>query len=382
MTEDPTLTPTRSEALQNAAPRLRDRDLIMATVLETIPSPVFYKDRQGRYLGCNKAFADQILGLPRNAIIGATLFDLPQSIPDHLAALYAQQDAALFREAGIQAYEAEVKCADGIRRYFLFNKATWKDTRGEPAGIVGVMLDISERKQAEEALRKSEERFRRFFEDAVLGIFQSTAEGVILSVNPAFARMFGYADPESLLAAVGDDASSLYLDVGERRGNIRRVIASDAPVKIETRFRRRDGTLFTGDFHAWKVHDQKGRFLYLEGFIEDITERKQFEASLRASERRLRFLSSKLLAAQEEERRRISLELHDDLGQNLAALKLQMMAMHRRLRPDQPELKSECRRAMAFMDNIIESTRRLSRALIPTVLEDRKSTRLNSSHYS
>lgn len=372
MSENSTTTVDRPSNGPTTTPQLRHHDMILETVLDTIPSPVFYKDRQGRYLGCNEAFAEQILGLPKEAIIGASLFDLPQAIPAQLARLYARQDAVLLQEAGTQIYEAEVQCADGIRRHFVFNKATWKDVRGRPAGIVGVMLDISKRKQAEEALRKSEERFRRFFEDAVLGIFQSTAAGVILSVNPAFARMFGFSSPESLLEMLGNDAANLYENAADRQRNIRLVTRSEGPVKIETVFRRRNGTCFTGDFHAWKVRDRRGRFLYLEGFIEDITDRKRFERSLQASEERLRFLSSKLLAAQEEERRRISLELHDDLGQNLAALKLQMMAMTRRLRPDQKTLKQECRDTLTFIDNIIDSTRRLSHALNPTVLEDLK----------
>lgn len=357
---------------QGGRHRLRDRNLIMETVLDTIPSPVFYKDRAGRYLGCNLAFAGQIIGLPKEAIIGCTLFDLPQAIPVHLAEVYAAQDAALFASAGTQFYESEVHCADGIRRHFFFNKAVFRDREGQPAGIVGVMLDITERKQAEEDLRKSEARFRRFFEDAILGIFQSTEDGVILSVNPAFARMFGYAMPRDLLEASGQDAAGLYSNPEDRARNIRLVTCSDSPVKIETRFRRQDGTPFIGDFHAWKVRDREGRLLYLEGFIEDISERKQFEASMRESERRLRFLSSKLLAAQEEERRRISMELHDDVGQNLAALKLQMQSMSKRLNRDQDDLKDACQGALGFIDRIIESTRLLSRSLNPAVLEDLK----------
>jgi signal transduction histidine kinase len=158
----------------------------------------------------------------------------------------------------------------------------------------------------------------------------------------------------------------------DRTRIIRLVTTSKSPIKIETRFRRRDGTRFTGDFHAWKVKDRKGRFLYLEGFIDDVTERKQFEESLRQSENRLRFLSSKLLAAQEEERRRISLELHDDLSQDLAALKLQMLTMAKRLGKNQAELKKECHGALAFIDRIIGTTRHISRALSPTVIQDLK----------
>ncbi len=354
------------------ANRPEGNHILMETILDTIPNPVFYKDRAGRYQGCNAAFARQILGLPKEAIIGRTLFELPQVIPGHLAEVYARQDAVLLRESGTQFYESEVQCADGVRRHFFFNKATFMDTKGHPAGIVGVMLNITERKQAEEALRKSEERFRRFFEDVDLGIFQSTEEGVILNVNPAFARMFGYATPSELLAAAGHDATVLYVNTADRARNLRRIAASSGPVKIETLFRRRDGAPFAGEFHAWNVKDHEGRFLYLEGFIDDITERKHFEESLRESETRLHFLSSKLLVTQEEERRRISMELHDDFGQNLAALKLQMLSMARQLSARQTHLKEECHNALAFIDRIIAGIRRLSRALSPSVIQDLK----------
>lgn len=363
--------PHASKGKGRAKPSGSDH-ILMETILDTMPNPVFYKDRRGRYQGCNTAFARQILGLPKEDIIGRTLFELPQAIPGHLAQNYARQDAALFRESGTQFYESEVQCADGFRRHFFFNKATFMDTNGRTAGIVGVMLDITERKQAEEALRKSEERFRRFFEDVDLGIFQSTEDGRILNVNPAFARMFGYATPQELLAAAGHDATVLYVNTADRARNLRRVATSEAPIKIETRYRRRTGEPFTGDFHAWKVKDREGRFLYLEGFIDDITERKRFEESLRESENRLRFLSSKLLVTQEEERRRISMELHDDLGQNLAALKLQMLSMAKQLPENQAHLRGECHNALAFIDRIIEATRRLSRALSPSVIQDLK----------
>jgi len=351
---------------------LQSRHLVLETVLNTIPSPVFYKDRRGRYQGCNNAFADQILGLSKKDIVGRTLFDLSQAIPVKLAARYAKQDAALIQNAGTQFYESEVQCADGLRRHFFFNKATIMDTGGQPVGIVGVMLDITERKQAEEALRKSEERFRRFFEDVALGIFQSTEEGVVLNGNPGIANMFGFDSPGEFLDAIGEDASCLYANPEDRPRIVRLVMSSSTPVRIETRFRRRDGREFTGDLHIWKVKDEKGRFRYLEGYIDDITERKEFEKSLKESENRLRFLSSRLLEAQEEERRRISMELHDDLGQSLAALKLQMLAMSKRLGHNQSELKKECQGALSFIDRIIGTTRHLSRALSPSIIQDLK----------
>jgi PAS domain S-box-containing protein len=353
------------EVLQSSSP-------FLITLLDTIPNPVFFKDTDGVYQGCNKAFAEQILGLPKEKIVGCSLFDLSEVIPGELAAKYFRQDQALMQNQGTQFYESIVRCADGIERHFLFNKATFCDARGQVAGIVGVMLDITERKMAEDALKRSEERFRRLFEDAVLGIFQSNEKGKIISANPAIAKMFGYESSEELLADVGQNASRLYANSADRWQNIRRVIENDAPIQKETLYRRKDGTTFTGKFHAWKVNDDNDRLLYIEGFVEDITKRKQIEESLRESESRLRFLSSRLLSARESESRRISMEIHDTLGQNLAVLKLQIGSIAKGLRQDQGNLKEDCRKSLRIIDQTIESGRNLARNLSPSIIQDLK----------
>jgi PAS domain S-box-containing protein len=274
------------------------------------------------------------------------------------------------QQPGTQIYDAKVKCADGQRRNFLFNKATFEDAGGNVAGIVGVMLDITKRIHAETALRESEQRYRTLFEGAVLGIFQSTADGKIFTVNPAFAAMFGYDSPDELIRSVGDSAGTLYADPSDRLQNILKVLASEASITAETRYRRKDGSIFIGNFHEWQVKDKNDHFQYLEGFIEDITDRKRTEESLRESEERLRFLSSKLLEAQENESRRISFEIHDDFIQNLAVLKLQVRSIAGRLRKDQRKIVDECRKTLRFIDQLIESARNLSRDLSPAIIRD------------
>ncbi len=93
--------------------------------------------------------------------------------------------------------------------------------------------------------------------------------------------------------------------------------------------------------------------------------------ALLESEQRLRFLTNQLLTAQETERRRISMELHDEVGQSLTVLKLQVRAIERELRqPGQAELKQECLELLAYLDGVIENVRRLSRDLSPAILED------------
>ncbi|MGD9332282.1 MAG: PAS domain S-box protein [Desulfobacterales bacterium] len=142
---------------------------------------------------------------------------------------------------------------------------------------------IKDKKQLNNTLQQlhtSEAKYRRLFETAVLGIFQSTTDGRILSINPAFAAMFGYGSPQEMLAAVKDVASDLYAEPQMRPEIIRSLLSDQQPVRIEHRYRRRDGSTFVGSMHKWAVRDEAGRFLYLEGFVEDIDERKKMENRL------------------------------------------------------------------------------------------------------
>ena len=104
--------------------------------------------------------------------------------------------------------------------------------------------------------------------------------------------------------------------------------------------------------------------------LRDITERKSAEDALRESEKQLRDLSSRLLTAQETERRRISRELHDELGGALAVLKLRTSMIEKNLQPDQAAIREDCKQNLQYIDQIIDEVHRLSRDLSPSILED------------
>jgi PAS domain S-box-containing protein len=118
------------------------------------------------------------------------------------------------------------------------------------------------------------------------------------------------------------------------------------------------------------IFDQTGQFKGSFAVITDITELKKTEGALRESEGRLRTLSSQLLTAQEKERSRISRELHDELGQALAVLKLKLRFVEKHLAAEQEDLKKECGQSIEYVDQVIEEVRRLSRDLSPSILED------------
>ncbi len=129
---------------------LKEQVQFLQTLIDAIPAPIFYKDAEGRYLGCNEAFTT-CYGQTREEVIGKTVYDMA---PRDLAEIYDTTDKALLKSAGIQKYEYSVMYADGIRREVFFTQTTFRDLGGEVAGLVGVMIDISERKRAEREIRK------------------------------------------------------------------------------------------------------------------------------------------------------------------------------------------------------------------------------------
>lgn len=156
---------------------------------------------------------------------------------------------------------------------------------GEPA-IQVVINDITESKRVKDALIESETRFRRLYESASLAIFQTTPDGKVISVNPSFAKMLGYASPEEVKNNVKDAAVEFFADPN-RRNEILRLLDETPELKsFENVYRRMDGSTFIGRLNISRIFNDEGRLEYLEGFIEDITERKLAEEAVMNSKLR------------------------------------------------------------------------------------------------
>jgi PAS domain S-box-containing protein len=148
---------------------------------------------------------------------------------------------------------------------------------GKLIGSFGMYEDITERRRAEQAQREAEERFRSLFENATEGIFQTTTDGRYLSVNPALARMCGFASPAEMISTVEDLGKEMYADPNVR-GVFKQLIEKYGSVKdFEYEVRRRDGAKIWISENAHVVRDPDGEILSYEGTIEDITARKRAE---------------------------------------------------------------------------------------------------------
>lgn len=133
-------------------------------------------------------------------------------------------------------------------------------------------------------LRRSEQKYRSLFDHSVQGIFQSTAEGRLLTANTALAEMYGYPSADSLLAAITDTGHQLYVQPEDRQRLLRQLRENGRSVGFQTQLKRLDGRIIDVSINARMVTDPQAGAGLVEGFVEDITARKQAEDALKVSE--------------------------------------------------------------------------------------------------
>jgi len=159
------------------------------------------------------------------------------------------------------------------------------------SAVLSTLLDITERKQAEEALKISEEKYRSLFENIPDGVYQTTPDGQILAANPALVSMLGYDSEEELLKT---QIADLYFKPGDRKIDIGYFRENDVVRNIEIRLRCKGGTPIIALDNAHAARDEHGEVVYFEGTLTDITTLKQAEATLKSQADELRQRNAEL----------------------------------------------------------------------------------------
>jgi diguanylate cyclase (GGDEF)-like protein/PAS domain S-box-containing protein len=189
------------------------------------------------------------------------------------AIMAAVADGARYR------VEFRIRCQDGSEKRVLERGVGVIDERGERV-LESFIEDVTEQVGRQRRLAEAELRYRSIFENSVIGMFQTTADGRYLAANQALASLYGYATPEELVRSLDDIAVRLYVDRGRRDEFARLVREHGRVTDFESEVNRVDGQRIWIAEHAHAVHSASGELLYYEGTVEDISERRQYQAKL------------------------------------------------------------------------------------------------------
>jgi len=269
-----------TEDLRRSETKLAKAQRQTQELIEALPNPIYFKSTDGRYLGVNRAW-EKFFGVPRNTFIGKTVHDLYPHDPEVAKRLHAD-DQVLWKRPGTKAYETTITTSDGKPHDTIYYKATFTHTDGSVAGLIGTIVDITERKQAEAAAKASEERFRATFDQAAVGIVHTSYEGIYLLVNQKFCDMLGYREYE----LVGRAAADFTHPDDRESGNQHRQRMWEgklAGFTEEKRYLRKDGSVIWTNRTVSLARDATAKPLYFIRVIEDITQRKEAEERYRAT---------------------------------------------------------------------------------------------------
>ncbi|MEN6474563.1 MAG: PAS domain S-box protein [Syntrophaceae bacterium] len=267
-------------AQERTAQQSSDSDQWSAT-FDAMNDAVALIDPEGKILKCNRSMT-ALVGKPLAKILGRSCYGLIHGtetpIPDcpHVRAGQTLRRETLEMTIGERSYHFTV---DPIL-----------DSAGHMTSSIHIISDITARKEVEAALRLSEEKYRTIFENATEGIFQTTEAGRYLSVNPAFARMFGFDSPREMMRTVTDIGRQLYVNPQDRARLVYMLKKWGKVDRYEVEVLRKDKSRFWISINVHTVRDAFDNILYFEGTNVDITERKRAEDALRESEARFRSL--------------------------------------------------------------------------------------------
>jgi two-component system, cell cycle sensor histidine kinase and response regulator CckA len=264
--------------LKKAEDVMRQQRDFLQQLIDAIPTPIFYKDVDGRYIGCNRAFESDT-GMSRADIVGKTVFEVG---PPDLAQIYHEQDLSLLRNPGVQQGETSRQDAAGSRHEVVFTKATFSDLEGNIAGLVGVILDITERKKAEQALKASETRYRRLFEAAKDGILILDAETAqIVDVNPFLTDLLGYSREDFLERKIWE--IGIFEDTSKSQAVFLELQSGEYVRYEDLPLQKKGGSSVEVEFvsNVYQVNSKK----VIQCNIRDISDRKRLERQLIQSQK-------------------------------------------------------------------------------------------------
>ena len=304
---------------------------LLRTLIDNLPDSTYIKDRDSRFLLCSRQTVQAAGVESAEQVIGKTDFDFYP--PDVAGGFFAEEQQLM--QSGKPLLNVERCVADPVRQspvWDLTTKVPLQDTEGKIVGLVGISRDVTERKLAEEALQESERKLATLMANLPGMAYRCRADArwTMEFVSEGCSDLTGYASEDVL--ANGKVAYADIIHPDDRHyvyGEITRSLAAHNTFELEYRIVTSQGQ----EKWVWErgrsVGTVEGDTAILEGFILDVSERREAEQQLRAYQRKLKSLASELSLAEERERRRMAAGLHDHACQNLVLSNMKLQGLRR-----------------------------------------------------
>jgi PAS domain S-box-containing protein len=262
---------------------LRQNEERYRTIIENIGDGYNEVDPRGTFTFFNESFR-KLLGYDREELMGMS----------YLRCTDRQNAEKIFQaynrvwETGwpLERIEWDVIRKDGERRIIEVSVSLIRDPGGRATGFGSIARDVTERKRAEKTLLESEANYRGIFENAIMGIYQSTPEGRFIKANQAFARIFGYESAENIIQSVTNIGEQIYAKPNDR-ARVMSMLDQTRHATVETMIRRRDGSRGWVLNNVRIVPNEEGGVRYYEGIVQDITDLMCTEEELKVTQERM-----------------------------------------------------------------------------------------------
>jgi|GEM_PF-6662406 len=245
------------------------------SIINSVPDPIFVSDEEHRFILSNDAFCN-FTGYNREKLIGKSIYEF---FPKHEADVFSEKNNIVLQTGKANINEERITVSSGFTHTIVTHKMLFVDSFGTKH-IVGSIRDVTLKKEMEEKLRQSEEKYRNIFENAIEGIFQSMPDGCFISVNPACALIFGFESPKEIIEATTDIKHQIYVNPEDRVSFERLMEEYGFVSNFEVQFYRKDKGKIWVSVNARAIRGVDNTILYYEGMIEDITQRKNAEDAL------------------------------------------------------------------------------------------------------